>query len=128
LEAQQGGRFFVRVRTPFAISESLKFFRLRSYSLTLIARRPLAGRASSRSLEETPLSLDVWSLLEEALEAVLASSPPGSAFVQFESLAPLPAGQTALVACRAVFCAGELLDTVGTGGVKGDEAVALYVL
>lgn len=128
VEAEQGGKFFIHVRTPFAIAESLKFFRLRSYALILAAPRPLGRVGAERALENPPSTPDLWLWLEEATAVLLAASPPGASFVQFEGIEPMGPPSPRFHALRAVLAVGQLVGTVGTGGVKGDEGMALYVL
>ena len=79
-------------------------------------------------MDDPPPGLDPWLLLDQAMAALLAANPPGAAFTQLESIEGARVGASALVACRAVLSVGELAGTVGTGGVKADEGVALYVL
>ena len=121
----EGRNLFIRVRTPFAATQSLKFVALCTYSLIAIANRvdtPLPF--FDRSLESAAAPNDLWSLLTRATNALLQALSPGQDFLQPEQSAPVETKERPQVSYRATFCSGTIVGTVLPDSATKDLAPA----
>ena len=106
ISTDQGQSLFIRVRTPFAASSSLKFVTLRTYSLILITQRGLKQTRFERDLSPAAAHTDPQELLAQATEAAAQTQTDEQAFIQPEQSAPFATKNPELLACRATFCTG----------------------
>ena len=108
----EGRNLFIRVRTPFAASSTLKFVTLRTYSLILAARRGLKLTRFERDLSPAAAQADPQEILAQAAEAVTQVQSSEQAFVQPEQSTPFPTKNPELLVYRATFCTGVEVGTV----------------
>ena len=110
----EGVNLFVRVRTPFAASSTLKFVTLRTYSLILVAPRGLKTTRFERDLGPAAAQTDPQELLAQAVETATQTQTDAQAFIQPEQSAPFQTKNPELLAYRATFCTGVEIGTVLT--------------
>jgi hypothetical protein len=120
----EGRNLFIRVRTPFAASSTLKFVTLRTYSLILLRRRQLNLARFARDLSLAPVSTDLQQILTRATDAAIQAQDDVFDFIQPEHAAPLPTKDTELVACRATFCSGTVVGNVLPSSSSAQKADA----
>ena len=129
----QGRNLFIRVRTPFAATETLKFVALRTYSMVAIQNRvDMPQPFFDRSLDPALAPKDLWQLLTQATDTLLRSPSPDQAFLQLEQSAPVPTKERAQVSYRATFCSGSIVGTVLPEATTKDavqlQAAQLFLL
>jgi hypothetical protein len=113
IRTAEGRNLFIRVRTPFAATETLKFISLRTYSLVSIRHRTdLPEPWFERALDPGAADEDLWHLLFQATDALLQAPLPDQAFLQLEQSAPVLAKERTPVSYRATFCSGTVVGTV----------------
>jgi len=108
----QGRSLFIRVRTPFAASSTLKFVTLRTYSLILVAPRGLKTTRFDRDLSPAAAQTAPQEILAQATEAAAQTQTADQAFIQPEQSAPFQTKNPELLAFRATFCTGTVVGTV----------------
>jgi hypothetical protein len=108
----QGRNLFIRVRTPFAASSTLKFVTLCTYSLILVAQRGLKLTRFERDLSPSAAQTDPQEVLAQATEAATQTQTSEQAFIQPEQSAPFQTKNPELLAFRATFCTGTEVGTV----------------
>jgi hypothetical protein len=108
----EGRNLFIRVRTPFAASSTLKFVTLRTYSLILVAQRGLKTTRLERDLSPAAAQTDPQEILAQATEAAIQTQTSEQAFIQPEQSAPFQTKNPELLAYRATFCTGTEVGTV----------------
>jgi hypothetical protein len=108
----EGRNFFIRVRTPFAASSTLKFVTLRTYSLILVAPRGLKFTRFERDLSPAAAQTDPQEILAQATGAAAQTQTSEQAFIQPEHSAPFQTKNPELLAYRATFCTGTEIGTV----------------
>jgi hypothetical protein len=129
-----GRNLFILVRTPFAASATLRFVKVRTYSLIIAQTRGMAINRFERNLLPLAPQKDLWELLTQASETVVQSIAASQAFVQPVESAPFPTKKAELEAYRATFCTGTVVGTVLApvpGGAEADvpsSSVELYFL
>ena len=108
----EGRNLFIRVRTPFAASPTLKFVTLRTYSLILVAQRGLKTTRLERDLSPAAAQTDPQELLAQATVAATQTTSDDLAFIQPEQSAPFQIKNPEILAFRATFCTGTEVGTV----------------
>ena len=108
----EGRNLFIRVRTPFAASSTLKFVTLRTYSLILVAQRGLKLTRFERDLSPAAAQTDPQQILAQAVETATQIQTAEQAFIQPEQSAPFPTKNPELLAYRATLCTGTEVGTV----------------
>jgi hypothetical protein len=108
----QGRSLFIRVRTPFAASSTLKFVTLRTYSLILLAPRGLKHTRFERDLSPAAAQTDPQEILAQATDAVTQTQTDEQDFIQPEQSAPFQTKNPELLAFRATLCTGAEIGTV----------------
>ncbi len=113
---------FIRVRTPFAASSTLKFVTLRTYSLILVAQRGLKLTRFERDLGPAAAQTDPQQTLAQAVETATQAQTEEQAFIQPEQSAPFQTKNPELLAYRATFCTGtEIATVLPSSSQKTDE-------
>ena len=108
----EGRNLFIRVRTPFAASSTLKFVTLRTYSLILVAQRGLKTTRLERDLSPAAAQTDPQEILAQALDTATQTQTAEQDFIQPEQSAPFATKNPELLAYRATFCTGTEVGTV----------------
>jgi hypothetical protein len=108
----EGRNLFIRVRTPFAASSTLKFVTFRTYSLILVAQRGLKSARIERDLSPTAAQTDPQEILAQAVETATQTQTDEQAFIQPEQSAPFLTKNPDLLAYRATLCTGTEVGTV----------------
>jgi len=108
----EGATIFIRVRTPFAASSTLKFVTLRTYSLILVAPRGLKLTRFERDLSPAAAQTDPQEILAQATEAATQTQTSEQAFIQREQSTPFQTKNPELLTYRATFCSGTVVGTV----------------
>jgi len=123
----EGRNLFIRVRTPFAASSTLKFVTLRTYSLILVAQRGLKTTRFERDLSPAAAQTDPQEILAQATEAVIKTDISDQAFIQPEQSAPFQTKNPELLAYRATFCTGIEVGTVLPSSPSTQETAQLVL-
>ena len=123
----EGRNLFIRVRTPFAASSTLKFVTLRTYSLILVAQRGMKLIRFGRDLGLAAAQTDPQQILAQALETATQIQTDGQAFIQPEQSAPFHTKNPELLAYRATFCTGTEVGTVLSSSPSTPESTALVL-
>jgi len=121
----EGRNLFIRVRTPFAASSTLKFVTLRTYSLILLAPRGLKQTRFERNLSPAAAQTAPQEILAQAVETATQTQTDEQAFIQPEQSAPFPTKNPELLAFRATFCAGTEIGTVLPSSPDNQKAATL---
>jgi hypothetical protein len=121
----EGRNLFIRVRTPFAASSTLKFVTLRTYSLILVAQRGLKTTRFERDLGPAAAQTDPQQVLAQAVETATQTQTDEQAFIQPEQSAPFPTKNPELLAFRATFCTGREVGTVLSSSSDSQMTAAL---
>lgn len=108
----EGRNLFIRVRTPFAASSTLKFVTLRTYSLILVAPRGLKHTRFERDLSPAAAQTDPQEILAQAVDTATQTQTDEQDFIQPEQSAPFQTKNPELLAFRATFCTGAEIGTV----------------
>jgi hypothetical protein len=111
VETVEGGRYFLRVRTPFAASSSLKFVRVRSYAVVAMGREGLGAHGLER--ETGGAGQDWQEVAAEAVAAATGWAGSEADFMQVEGTGPAKVQEPGWMAFRGTFFTGEVVGTVG---------------
>lgn len=106
ISTDRANNIFIRVRTPFAASSTLKFVTLRTFSLIFILHRPLTHPPCTRDLTPAAAPTNPQELLAQATATLTQAQTAGQAFIQPEQSGPLPTKHPGLLAFRSTFCTG----------------------
>jgi hypothetical protein len=121
----EGVNLFIRVRTPFAASSTLKFVTLRTYALILVSQRGMKLTRFERDLGPAAAQADAQQILAQATEAATQTQTAEQAFIQPEQAAPFPTKDPELLAYRATFCSGTVIGTVLPSSSSTQQTAAL---